>query len=90
MSNKLSVTSRILAAVFAGYALANVSSIFITLALSFLSIAKGNAFVFGALFSFAVWIIAIMWCFYAKSALRAWLGLVVPAGVLGAFSFLMS
>lgn len=90
MNNKLTITSRILAAIFAGYALANVSSIFITLALPFLSISKGNAFVFAALFSFAIWIMAIMWCFYARSALKAWLGLMVPAGVLGAFSVLMN
>jgi hypothetical protein len=44
----------------------------------------------GMLLSFAVYAAAILWVFAALTARRAWLGVLLPVGVCGALSWLLS
>lgn len=83
---RCALLSRIVAAVFGGYALASVFSIFV----SHLLPAELPEAVLGAtLFSFAVYTAAIVWVFAAASATRAWLGLLIPGALMGALAFAM-
>lgn len=68
--------SRIVAALFGGYALAALTSV-ATLALP---MARTEAVFTGLLLSFLVYVGAVVWVFAVRSARRAWAGLVV-AGV---------
>jgi hypothetical protein len=77
------VASRILAAVFGGYALAALVSV----AAIALPISATQAVLVGQLSSFAVYAGAVIWVFAVRSARRAWLGLIaaaVPFGVAAA------
>ena len=81
---RLALISRIVAALIGGYALASVFSIF----LSFLLPSALPEAVLGAtLFSFAIYTAAIIWVFAAASAVRAWLGLLIPGALMGLLSF---
>lgn len=69
------VFSRILAAIFGGYALATSNAIFIgQLLLS--SVGKYQAIHIGLLLTFIVYACAAMWVFSVSSASKAWLGLI--------------
>lgn len=77
-SNLVSVgplISRIIAALFGGYALAALSSV----AVLALPMSKPQAVLTGMLASFAVYTGAVIWVFAVRSALKAWAGLVVAA-----------
>jgi len=81
--HRLALLSRILAAALGGYLLASVSTVF----LSFVLPAVLPEAVLGAtLFSFAIYTAAIVWVFAARSATRAWLGLLLPGGALAALA----
>lgn len=67
--------SRIVAALFGGYALAALTSV-ATLALP---MAKSEAVLSGLLLSFLVYVGAVVWVFAVRSARRAWAGLLVAA-----------
>lgn len=69
------LVSRIVAALFGGYALAALASV-ATLALP---ITRPQAVLTGMLASFAIYAGAVVWVFAARSAPRAWLGLVIVA-----------
>lgn len=74
--------ARIAAAVFGGYALANMLSLALA---GLLPIDRAESVMAALLLSFAVYTAAILWAFAARSAGWAWAGLVVPvvlAGVL--------
>lgn len=70
-----SLVSRIAAALFGGYALAALVSV-ATLALP---MSKPPAVLMGMLVSFVVYAGAVIWVFAARSAWRAWAGLLVAA-----------
>lgn len=72
------LVSRIVAAVFGGYALAALASV----AALALPIDRAQAVLTGMLASFAVYAAAVVWVFAVRSARRAWAGLVVVALVL--------
>ena len=72
------LVSRIVAAVFGGYALAALSSV----AALALPMRKPEAVLTGMLASFAIYAAAVVWVFAVRSALRAWLGLLVAAAPL--------
>lgn len=75
------ILSRTLAAVFGGYGLASASAVF----LSFLFPGPvADAVLAASLPSFAVYTGAVIWAFAARSAGRAWLGLLLPTLLLGA------
>ncbi|MFV0680235.1 DUF3649 domain-containing protein [Ottowia sp.] len=73
------VTSRALAAVFGGYALAALTSVALAL---WLPLARAEAVTWGMLASFVVYPCAVMWVFAARSAARAWWGLLLPSALL--------
>ena len=78
---RLGVASRALAAIGGGYVVAALAAAVLSL---WLPIARVEATLAGTLASFVVYVCAVMWVFAARSAWRAWLGLAVPAAVLGA------
>lgn len=69
------LVSRIVAAMFGGYALAALVSV----AVLVLPISKSQAVLAGMLSSFLVYAAAVIWVFAASTALRAWTGLLVVA-----------
>lgn len=72
------VTSRIVAAVGGGYALAALVSV----ATVALPISKPQSVLAGMLLSFLVHAAAVIWVFAARSATRAWAGLLLVAAPL--------
>ncbi|MFT3777306.1 MAG: DUF3649 domain-containing protein [Ottowia sp.] len=72
------LVSRIVAAVFGGYALAALTSV----AALVLPMARPQAVIAGMLASFVVYTCAVIWVFAARSARRAWAGLLVAAAPL--------
>ncbi|OWG13568.1 iron uptake protein [Delftia sp. K82] len=67
--------SRILAALFGGYAVAALASV----AVLALPADRTQAAISGTLLSFAVYAGAVIWVFAVRSARRAWAGLLVTA-----------
>lgn len=65
--------SRLVAAIFGGYFLAALASV----AVLALPMDKGQAVLTGMLASFAIYAAAVIWVFTARSAGRAWAGLLV-------------
>ncbi|MCO6417751.1 DUF3649 domain-containing protein [Siccirubricoccus sp. KC 17139] len=78
------VLSRILAAVVGGYALGALVAIACALLLPF---ARSEAVITGMMLSFAAYAGAVLWAFAARSAWRAWAGLLLPALLLAAASW---
>lgn len=76
--NHAALCSRIVAALFGGYALAALSSV----AALALPVSWPEAAFTGLMFSFWVYTVAVVWVFAVRSAQRAWLGLLVAALVL--------
>lgn len=73
------LVSRIVAALFGGYALAALSSVAV---LAF-PMNKVQAVIAGQLASFLVYAGAVIWVFAVRSALKAWMGLIIVAVPLG-------
>jgi len=67
--------SRIVAALFGGYALAALCSV----AAVALPMAPTEAVLTGMLASFVVYVCAVVWVFAVRSATRAWVGLAIVA-----------
>jgi hypothetical protein len=70
--------SRIVAALFGGYALAALFSV----AVLALPLSKPQAVLTGTLASFAIYAGAVIWVFAVRSARRAWVGLLIVAAPL--------
>ncbi|MCB5190923.1 DUF3649 domain-containing protein [Methylobacillus arboreus] len=83
---RLMVASRILAAVVAGYALTSSASILLAL---LLPIPKAEAVLASTMLSFAVYAGVVIWVFQARSATRAWVGLLLPLAVLSLLCWLL-
>jgi len=75
LHDRAALVSRIIAALFGGYALAALMSL-ATLALP---MQRSNAVFTGMLLSFLVYAGAVIWVFAVRSARRAWAGLLVAA-----------
>jgi hypothetical protein len=78
---RLGVASRAVAAIGGGYVLGALASASLAL---FLPTNRLEASLTGTLASFIVYALAVMWVFAARTAWRAWLGLLIPCAVLGA------
>lgn len=74
------VASRALAAAVGGYALAALSAAVLAV---FLPLSRADATLTGTMLSFLVYACAVVWVFAARTAGRAWLGLLLPSAVLG-------
>jgi len=77
---RLSVAARVAAALLGGYGLAHTLPIALVAGLS---IARADAALFAIQASFLVHVAAVLWAFAARSALAAWMGLLVPTAVTG-------
>ncbi|WP_263138652.1 DUF3649 domain-containing protein [Pseudomonas sp. RIT-PI-AD] len=82
---RLAVASRSLAAILGGYALATASSLCLAL---WLPLARSEAVLVGTMASFLVYCCAALWAFACRTALSAWIGIGVPAALLGALAWL--
>ncbi|WP_240651454.1 MULTISPECIES: DUF3649 domain-containing protein [unclassified Variovorax] len=87
---RLGVASRAIAAIAGGYGVAALSSVVLALCLpAVFGMTRSEATMTGLLASFAIFALAVMWVFAARTALRAWSGLAVVAAVLGLFLLLL-
>lgn len=77
---RLGVASRAIAAIVGGYAVTALATALLAVILPMVRI---DAVLTATLLSFAIYTCAVLWVFAARSALRAWLGIVLPAAVLG-------
>jgi len=73
------VAARIAAAVGGGYALATLSAMVIAQSVP---LPDREANQLGAMIAFLVLTAAVIWVFAASSVVRAWVGVLVPAGLL--------
>jgi len=78
--------SRIVAALFGGYALAALFSV----AVLALPLSKPQAVLTGMLASFAIYAGTVIWVFAVRSALKAWAGLLIVALPLLPLAFSVS
>lgn len=83
---RLAVASRALAAIFGGYALTAAAQACLA---ALLPLPRADAVIWAMLVAFALYAVAILWVFYARSAARAWLGMVVPAAALAGVFWLV-
>ena len=82
---RVGVAMRTLAAVIGGYALASLAAALLG---TMLPMERVDAVMTGTMVALLVFPCAVMWSFAARSAARAWAGLLVPIAVLGAvFAF---
>lgn len=77
---RLGVASRAVAAILGGYAL---SALVATVSAIYFPGTRAEAAIFGMLLSFVIYTLAVMWVFAVRTALRAWLGLLLPSLALG-------
>lgn len=76
---RLAVASRATAAVLGGYAVAALATGCLSLALvRWAGMVRAEAVVTATMLSFVWYVLAVIWVFVARSAVRAWAGLVVP------------
>ncbi|MGC7404042.1 DUF3649 domain-containing protein [Pandoraea pneumonica] len=80
------LVSRIVAAIFGGYAVAALASV----AVLALPMDKPQAVITGMLASFAIYAGAVVWVFAVRSAWRAWAGLIVVAAPLALAAWAVS
>ena len=78
---RLGVATRSVAAIVGGYVLAALVTMLLSVSLP---MARSEAVMTATLLSFAIYTCAVMWVFATRSALRAWLGLAIPAAVIAA------
>lgn len=74
----LGVLSRTLAAILGGYALAATCSMFFALVLP---IARSQAVLTGMLVGIVLCACAALWAFATRTALRAWIGILLPVAL---------
>ncbi len=72
---RLAVASRALAAIGGGYLLASMCA----MCIAHLPMPRVEAVTAGMLCSFAIFAFAVIWVFAARTALRAWAGVGIPA-----------
>lgn len=87
MTTRSSLISRVVAAVLGGYALAH--ALPITLAAA-LPLPRAEAALFAIQLSFLVYTGAVLWAFAARSAVAAWLGLLLPTAVTGLLAWALT
>lgn len=76
LRQRLDVASRSIAAIIGGYALAASAAAWLAVALP---IARGQAVLAGMMTGILIAAGAALWAFSARSGLRAWLGIALPA-----------
>ncbi|ATQ77101.1 iron transporter [Massilia violaceinigra] len=90
LAYRLGVGSRALAAILGGYLLAAAASALLALLLPrVLGTGRADAVIAATLASFAIYAGAVIWVFAARSAARAWLGMLLPAAGMAAIVYLL-
>jgi hypothetical protein len=84
---RLAIVSRIAAALLGGYALAVVASITLV---AVLPGGRADAVLGATQLSFAIHVAAVLWAFSARSAARAWLGILAPAALLAPLAWVLA
>ncbi|MCG8355680.1 MAG: DUF3649 domain-containing protein [Kiloniellales bacterium] len=79
-ASRIDVLSRIAAAVVGGYVLSAATAVCLALLLPMM---RSEAVLTGTMTSFIVYVGVAIWVFAVSSAGRAWIGLVLCAGMLG-------
>lgn len=80
MTTTASFLSRIAAALFGGYVLANLLSLALA---GLLPLSRADTVLTAMLLSFVIYTAAVVWVFAARSAGRAWAGLLLSSAVAG-------
>lgn len=83
---RFAVASRALAAIGGGYALACATAAGVGLALARSGSSGVDAVMWATMLAFLAHAIAALWAFGCASAWRAWLGIALPAALLGALT----
>ncbi|OYO30880.1 hypothetical protein [Janthinobacterium sp. PC23-8] len=83
----LMLLSRVLAAVFGGYALTSGVAVLLS---SILPLSRVEAVQTATLSAFAVYTCAVIWVFAVPGLRRAWLGMLLPAIACGGLGLLLS
>ncbi|WP_050479166.1 DUF3649 domain-containing protein [Herbaspirillum rhizosphaerae] len=84
---RFAVASRAVAAIAGGYALAATAAALLAVALP---MAPAEAVIAATLTSFIVFCCAVLWVFAARTAWRAWAGIVLPGALLGLALLMMT
>lgn len=79
-SNRWAVASRAAAGILGGYGLAALFSVIAAVASR---APREDAVLIGTTPAFLIFVAALVWAFAAKTAWRAWLGVLAPAALLG-------
>jgi hypothetical protein len=87
---RLAIASRLGCAVLGGYALAAAGTAAFAVALPRVGVARADAVLFATLFSFILYAAAVLWAFAARSAWRAWTGLLLPLLACAAITWLLA
>lgn len=82
--------SRVLAAIFGGYALTSGVAVLLSAVLPMLSMLRVEAVQTATLSAFAVYTCAVIWVFSVQDLRRAWLGMLLPAIACGGIGMLLS
>ena len=80
------VFSRVMAAVFGGYALSSAATVLIAL---LWPASKAQGLLWATQLSFVVYTVAIIWVFSTRSATRAWWGMVIGTVVCSGLAWLL-
>lgn len=84
---RFAVFSRVLAAALGGYLLAAACAAGLAMALAH-AMPRSEAVLTATMLAWLTYALAAAWAFYARSAWRAWAGLLLPALLLGAMPLL--
>lgn len=84
-SYRLSVASRALAAILGGYVLTALMTMAIAV---YLPTTRAEASLTATMLSFLIYGCVVLWVFATRTAVRAWLGIVIPSVVLGVLVWL--
>ena len=79
--------SRVVAAVFGGYALATMLPILLS---RLMPMPKAEAVITAMLLSFAIYACAVLWVFAARTASKAWRGLLIPTAVCAVWWWMLA
>jgi hypothetical protein len=83
--HRIGVAARVLAAAAGGYGLTAIATALLTVLLPMLpSVSRADATIIATLSSFAIYTCVVIWVFAVASAWRAWAGILLASGVLGA------
>lgn len=83
MSDKWLITSRVVAAIFIGYALTIIVSMFLSQILHIMGMQRIGASLTAMMFSFVIYTAIVMWIFSAKAVTEVWVKLISALTLTG-------